>query len=89
MVLILGMEGSANKLGIGVVQDGVVLSNPRVTYITPPGEGFQPSETARHHMKHIVELVKQALKEAGELDPIRLDAIAYTKVGSAQIIFLV
>ena len=35
----LGLEGSANKLGIGILKDGQVLSNPRETYITPPGEG--------------------------------------------------
>ena len=49
MVLILGMEGSANKIGIGVIKDEEVLSNPRKTYITPPGEGFIPKETAKHH----------------------------------------
>uniref|UniRef100_R4G573 Putative o-sialoglycoprotein endopeptidase n=1 Tax=Rhodnius prolixus TaxID=13249 RepID=R4G573_RHOPR len=38
MVVSLGFEGSANKLGIGVVRDGEVLSNCRRTYITPPGE---------------------------------------------------
>ncbi|KAL3319208.1 hypothetical protein Ciccas_002126 [Cichlidogyrus casuarinus] len=78
MVLILGMEGSANKLGVGIVKDGQVLSNPRVTYITPTGEGFQPTETARHHQSKIVPLVRQALKEAG-VEPHELDAIAYTK----------
>lgn len=46
---VIGFEGSANKLGIGIVQDGEVLSNPRHTYITPPGEGFMPRETAKHH----------------------------------------
>ena len=40
MVISLGFEGSANKLGIGVVRDGHVLSNPRLTYITPIGEGM-------------------------------------------------
>lgn len=39
MVIAIGFEGSANKLGIGIVKDGEVLSNPRRTYITPPGEG--------------------------------------------------
>lgn len=39
MVIAIGLEGSANKLGIGIIKDGQVLSNPRVTYITPPGEG--------------------------------------------------
>ena len=40
MVIAIGFEGSANKLGIGIMKDGEVLANPRVTYITPPGEGL-------------------------------------------------
>lgn len=39
MVVAIGLEGSANKLGIGIIKDGIVLSNCRRTYITPPGEG--------------------------------------------------
>lgn len=39
MTIAIGFEGSANKLGIGIIKDGVVLSNARTTYITPPGEG--------------------------------------------------
>lgn len=39
MVVAIGFEGSANKLGIGIVRDGEVLANCRRTYITPPGEG--------------------------------------------------
>lgn len=41
MVIAVGFEGSANKLGVGVMKDGVVLSNPRDTYITPPGQGTE------------------------------------------------
>jgi hypothetical protein len=39
MVIAIGFEGSANKLGVGIIRDGVVLANCRQTYITPPGEG--------------------------------------------------
>lgn len=39
MVISIGFEGSANKLGIGIVENGQVLSNCRRTYVTPPGEG--------------------------------------------------
>jgi len=39
MVCALGIEGSANKIGIGIINDGKVLANVRRTYITPPGEG--------------------------------------------------
>jgi N6-L-threonylcarbamoyladenine synthase len=50
MDLALGIEGSANKIAIGVVRfNGEILSNPRRTFITPPGTGFMPSETADHH----------------------------------------
>lgn len=66
----VGMEGSANKLGIGVVDsDGNILSNLRHTYITPPGTGFLPRETAQHHQEHIHDMVKRALEEAGITDP--------------------
>ncbi|KAI8453897.1 glycoprotease family-domain-containing protein [Phakopsora pachyrhizi] len=38
-----------------------VLSNLQKTYITPPGHGFQPSDMARHHRKHIVGLLNESL----------------------------
>jgi N6-L-threonylcarbamoyladenine synthase len=77
----LGMEGSANKLGIGVVtSEGTILSNLRHTYITPPGTGFLPRETAIHHQNHIQDIVKNALLEAKINNPAQqLDCICYTK----------
>lgn len=39
MPTVLGFEGSANKIGVGVVRDGAVLANPRRTYVTAPGTG--------------------------------------------------
>jgi N6-L-threonylcarbamoyladenine synthase len=38
-MIAIGFEGSANKLGIGIIKDEEILSNVRHTYITPPGEG--------------------------------------------------
>nr|CAD2168588.1 unnamed protein product [Meloidogyne enterolobii] len=64
MVCILGIEGSANKIGVGIVCDGEVLSNPRRTFHAPPGEGFRPTETAVHHRQHVVSLVIEALRIA-------------------------
>ncbi|XP_070712375.1 probable tRNA N6-adenosine threonylcarbamoyltransferase, partial [Pempheris klunzingeri] len=60
----IGFEGSANKLGIGILRGQEILSNVRVTFITPPGEGFKPSDTARHHRDNIIQLLEKALKEA-------------------------
>ncbi len=72
-------QGSANKIGIGVVKDdGTILANVRHTYITPPGEGFIPGETAQHHQQWVLKLVKEALEKAG-ISSKDLDAIAYTK----------
>lgn len=39
MVIVVGFEGSANKLGVGIIRDQQVLSNIRHTYVTQPGEG--------------------------------------------------
>jgi len=78
MTIIIGFEGSANKIGIGIIQDGEVLSNPRRTYITPPGEGFLPRDTARHHRDNVLVVLREALDEAN-ITPDRIDAVAYTK----------
>ncbi|KAJ3035910.1 hypothetical protein HDV00_003311 [Rhizophlyctis rosea] len=82
-MIAIGLEGSANKIGVGIIRhdaDGnvTVLANPRKTYITPPGQGFLPRDTAAHHREHAVGLVKQALKEAG-ITPKDVDCICFTK----------
>jgi len=78
MVCVIGFEGSANKIGVGIVRDGQVLSNPRRTYITPPGQGFMPSDTARHHRAEVLTVLREALDQAG-LTPKQIDGVAYTK----------
>lgn len=78
MVIAIGFEGSANKLGIGIIKDGEVLSNPRDTYITPPGQGFLPRDTAKHHQAVALDVLHKALKEA-HLKPEDIDVICYTK----------
>lgn len=78
MVISIGFEGSANKIGIGIMRDGDVLANPRKTYITPPGEGFKPSDTARHHSSVILDLIDQALEEA-KIKHSDIDIVCYTK----------
>jgi N6-L-threonylcarbamoyladenine synthase len=83
-MIAIGLEGSANKLGVGVMQhpdDGSpaeVLSNIRHTFVSPPGEGFLPKDTARHHRAWVVKLVKQALKDA-KVGVKDVDCICYTK----------
>lgn len=50
MPIVIGFEGSANKIGIGIIRDGEVLSNPRRTYITPPGQGKSHSSANGSHL---------------------------------------
>eukprot|EP01127_Copromyxa_protea_P009949 TRINITY_DN2391_c0_g1_i1.p2 TRINITY_DN2391_c0_g1~~TRINITY_DN2391_c0_g1_i1.p2 ORF type:complete len:347 (-),score=59.02 TRINITY_DN2391_c0_g1_i1:6-1046(-) len=78
-IYVMGFEGSANKIGVGIVRgDGHILSNVRKTYITPPGTGFQPSQTAKHHRQHVISLTKQALEQAN-LKSSDITALAYTR----------
>ncbi|KIK29128.1 hypothetical protein PISMIDRAFT_672531 [Pisolithus microcarpus 441] len=82
-LLALGLEGSANKLGAGVIkhnEDGsaTVLANIRHTYITPPGEGFLPRDTAQHHREWANKVIKDAVSQAG-ISMHDLDCICYTK----------
>ncbi|KAK5690749.1 putative tRNA threonylcarbamoyladenosine biosynthesis protein kae1 [Elasticomyces elasticus] len=106
MPIAIGLEGSANKLGVGIIlhpssstpsspHDSAhsgdeaftsksisppvqILANLRHTFVSPPGTGFLPKDTAAHHRRWVVRLTKQALKQAR----IRLedvDCICYTK----------
>jgi N6-L-threonylcarbamoyladenine synthase len=78
MTIAIGLEGSANKIGVGIVKDGKVLSNPRRTFISLPGEGFLPRETAMHHQQNVLDLIDEAIKLAGiTIDDI--DIVCFTK----------
>jgi N6-L-threonylcarbamoyladenine synthase len=84
-MIALGLEGSANKLGVGLILHtnkgagrAQILSNVRHTYVSPPGEGFLPKDTAKHHRAFVVQLVRQALREAG-VSIKDVDCICYTK----------
>lgn len=83
-MIALGLEGSANKLGVGIILHppkggpARILSNIRHTFVSPPGEGFLPKDTAKHHRSWVVRLVKQALQESG-VSIKDVDCICYTK----------
>lgn len=83
-MIALGLEGSANKLGVGIILHpkgrgpAVILSNIRDTFVSPPGEGFLPKDTAKHHRTHVIRLVKAAMAEAA-VTPADLSCICYTK----------
>lgn len=85
----IGMEGSANKLGIGIIKQPIgdpsvkenrtiILSNVRDTYNAPPGQGFMPRDTARHHRNWVVRLVKRAIDEAN-IQISEINCICFTQ----------
>ena len=85
MPISLGLEGSANKLGIGIIEHSTnpddpvkILANLRHSYYTAAGTGFLPKDTALHHRSWVTRLVKRALLQCG-LTSASIDVICYTK----------
>jgi N6-L-threonylcarbamoyladenine synthase len=84
-MLALGLEGSANKLGVGVIRHddagklpAEILANVRHTYVSPPGEGFLPKDTALHHRAWVANLVLRALSDA-KITISDVDCICFTQ----------
>ncbi|WYZ38968.1 hypothetical protein EsH8_III_000882 [Colletotrichum jinshuiense] len=81
-LIALGCEGSANKLGIGVMlhngAESTILSNIRHTFVSPPGTGFLPKDTAKHHRSFFVQLARRALREAN-VSVSEVDCVCFTK----------
>jgi N6-L-threonylcarbamoyladenine synthase len=62
---------SLHQVGVGIVKytpaprdtEGPgqyqILTNPRKTYVTPPGTGFLPRETSVHHQKVLMYIALQ------------------------------
>ncbi|KAG9290958.1 hypothetical protein G9A89_011108 [Geosiphon pyriformis] len=83
-LIALGLEGSANKLGVGLVEhdtetDSVrILANIRHTHLTPPGTGFLPRDTAAHHREYVLPVIEEALRVAN-VEVQDIDVICFTK----------
>lgn len=87
-MLVIGFEGSANKLGVGIVRDDAILANVRRTYVPPAGEGFIPMKAAEHHRENILNLLQEALQVAG-ITMRDIDVIAYTRGPGMQLSLVV
>jgi N6-L-threonylcarbamoyladenine synthase/protein kinase Bud32 len=77
-VICIGIEGTAEKTGVGIVDsDGNVLSS-RGKQLIPESGGIHPREAAEHHAASIVPLIKDSLKEAN-LDIGEIDLVAFSR----------
>ena len=75
----IGIESSADKLGIGIIANtGDILANVRRTYKPPHGSGIHPREAAEFHSSYIAEAIRDAYLEAN-LKPKDVDLISFTK----------
>ena len=81
-MICIGIEGSANKIGIGIIKHDSssvdILANIRTTFIPPPGHGFLPRQVSAHHAEKILPLIKQAL-DIAKITRKEINAIAFTK----------
>jgi len=75
-MICIGLEGTAEKTGVGVVDsDGTVLFNKTIIY-KPPVQGINPREAADHHAKTFPKLIEEALKIVPKE---KIDLIAFSQ----------
>ncbi len=74
----LGIEGTAEKTGVGLVtQNGKILASEGNPLIPEKG-GIHPREAAEHHAKNIPLLIKKAVKTAN-INLNQIDLISFSK----------
>jgi N6-L-threonylcarbamoyladenine synthase len=76
-MITLGIESTAHTLGIGIVEDGKVLSNEMDTY-KPKNEGILPRKAADHHAEVFNQILSQALTKA-KLKIADIDLISFAQ----------
>ncbi len=80
MMIVLGIEGTAHSIAVGVIQNDknfcTVRSNIVKTYHPEKG-GIHPREAANHHTTHVASLIQQSLAQANvSFDDIDLVAFS-------------
>lgn len=77
-LICIGIEGTAEKTGVGIVDsDGKILSSVGKALI-PESGGIHPREAAEHHASNIVPLITKALNES-KLSLQDIDLVAFSK----------
>lgn len=77
-MICLGLEGTAEKTGVGIVDsEGEILASVGRSLI-PPSGGIHPREAAEHHAENLPILIKDALNESC-LNLEDLELVAFSK----------
>lgn len=64
-MIVLGIEGTAHTIGIGVVDDSANILANEIEMYKPEKGGIHPREAANHHAERVAPLIEKALKTAG------------------------
>ncbi len=76
-MICLGIEGTAEKLGVGIVSlEGEILAN--VVKHQPLSGGIHPKEAAQHHAENIKDVLNEALENA-DLDIKDICLVAFSR----------
>jgi len=74
-MLVLGIEGTAHTLGVGIVdENGNILANARDMY-KPAAGGIHPTEAAAHHRRVAGDVLQRALDEATTKTGLRAERL--------------
>lgn len=74
---ILGIEGTAHTISVGIINEEKILSNQGSMYRSDTG-GIHPREAANHHFEKVVPMIRSTLSASG-LNASDIDLIAYSK----------
>ncbi len=76
-MIVLGIEGTAHTVGVGILDEHRIYANLSHMY-RPPSGGIHPREAADHHFKQIIPLIADALRQS-KFSISDIDLIAYSK----------
>lgn len=76
-MITLGVECTAHTLGIGIVEDGKILSNIHGIY-KPIKEGIIPRKAADHHTKVFAKILQENLEKA-KISIEEIDLISFSQ----------
>ncbi len=78
-LIAIGIESSADKLGVGIVDsEGSILANNVRTYKPGIGLGVIPRDAAQHHSDNVPELIKLGIEQAG-INKSDIDIVCFTQ----------